>query len=258
MLAFSDLQAEITGELIKRGYPVFTFNQRSVDEILQMIRVLGGIVGCADKGNALADELQRGLQRVRDEAARLPRRPRVYFEEWDDPLISGIRWVEELVEIAGGDPVFPELRRRTAGEGAHRDERAGHCRGARHHHRIVVRQAGPAREDCGAGRMGSDPGGEARADPRDQVRVHPAAGTGGAHRGGGAAAADRERWASARQAGGRPAGERRSSPLRLRSSAPRFPEHFYQNQRGFRLQPEGCVRRSSGSRQPIDRNTYAT
>ena len=111
VLAFSDLQAEITGELIKRGYPVFTFNQRSVEEILQMIRVLGGIVGCAAKGNALADQLQRGLQRVRDDAAGLARRPRVYFEEWDDPLISGIRWVDELVEIAGGEPVFPELRR---------------------------------------------------------------------------------------------------------------------------------------------------
>ncbi len=110
VLAFSDLQAEITGELIKRGYPVFTFNQRSVDEILQMIRVLGGIVGCPDKANALADELSERLRRIREESARLPRRPRVYFEEWDDPLISGIRWVDELVEIAGGDPVFPELR----------------------------------------------------------------------------------------------------------------------------------------------------
>ena len=111
VLAFSDLQADITGELIKRGYPVFTFNQRSVDEILQMIRVLGGIVGRPDKGNALADELARGLDRIRDSATELPRRPRVYFEEWDDPLISGICWVDELVEIAGGVTVFPELRR---------------------------------------------------------------------------------------------------------------------------------------------------
>ena len=110
VLAFSDLQAEITGELIKRGYPVFTFNQRTVDEILQMIRVLGGIVGCAEKGDALARELQGGLERIRESAAQLPRRPRVYFEEWDDPLISGICWVDELVEIAGGEPVFPELR----------------------------------------------------------------------------------------------------------------------------------------------------
>jgi iron complex transport system substrate-binding protein len=113
ILAFSDLQAEITGELIKRGYPVFTFNQRTVAEILQMIRVLGGIVGVPDKANALAEELRRGLQRFRDDAASLPRRPRVFFEEWDDPLISGICWVDELVEIAGGEPVFPELRRGT-------------------------------------------------------------------------------------------------------------------------------------------------
>jgi iron complex transport system substrate-binding protein len=110
ILAFSDLQADITSELIKRGYPVFTFNQRSVQEILQMIRVLGGIVGVADKAATLADELERGLDRIRESAAQLPRRPRVYFEEWDDPLISGIRWVEELVEIAGGEPVFPQLR----------------------------------------------------------------------------------------------------------------------------------------------------
>ena len=111
VLAFSDLQAEITSELIKRGYPVFTFNQRTVEEILQMIRVLGGIVGCADKGRALARELESGLQGIRNAAARLRRRPRIYFEEWDDPLISGICWVDELLEIAGGDPVFPELRR---------------------------------------------------------------------------------------------------------------------------------------------------
>ena len=111
ILAFSDLQSEITNDLVKRGYPVFTFNQRSVDEILQMIRVLGGIVGVPEKGRALADSLAHGLDGIRTRAAKLPRRPRVYFEEWDDPLISGIQWVEELVEIAGGDPVFPDLRR---------------------------------------------------------------------------------------------------------------------------------------------------
>ncbi len=111
ILAFSDLQADITSELIKRGYPVFTFNQRSVLEILQMIRVLGGIVGAAAKAVQLADELDRGLDRVRESAARFSSRPRVYFEEWNDPLISGIQWVEELVEIAGGDPIFPHLRK---------------------------------------------------------------------------------------------------------------------------------------------------
>jgi iron complex transport system substrate-binding protein len=110
ILAFSDLQAEITTELVKRGYPVFTFNQRSVAEILQMVRVLGGIVGAAPKADALAADLAEGLEAIRTSAARFPWRPRVYFEEWDEPLISGIRWVEELVEMAGGMPIFPELR----------------------------------------------------------------------------------------------------------------------------------------------------
>jgi len=110
ILAFSDLQAEITTELVKRGYPVFTFNQRSVAEILQMIRVLGGIVGVPGKAEDLAREFEGGLDAIRVAASRFARRPRVYFEEWDNPLISGIQWVEELVEIAGGDPVFPQLR----------------------------------------------------------------------------------------------------------------------------------------------------
>ena len=110
VLAFSDLQAEITNELVKRGVPVFTFNQRSVAEILQMIRVLGGIIGVQQEAESLARRLVDGLEHVRTAAAARPTRPRVYFEEWYDPLISGIQWVEELVEIAGGEPVFPELR----------------------------------------------------------------------------------------------------------------------------------------------------
>jgi iron complex transport system substrate-binding protein len=110
ILAFSDLQANIACELIKRGYPVMTFNQRSVAEILQMIRVLAALVGCADRGNALAASLQLEIDSVRAAAAQLPVRPRVYFEEWDNPLISGIRWVDELVEIAGGNSIFSELR----------------------------------------------------------------------------------------------------------------------------------------------------
>jgi iron complex transport system substrate-binding protein len=110
ILAFSDLQSEITNDLVKRGFPVFTFNQRSVSEILQMIRVLGGIVGVPDKANRLASELLAGLERIRQQSAAFTRRPRVYFEEWDSPLISGIQWVEELIEIAGGEPVFPQLR----------------------------------------------------------------------------------------------------------------------------------------------------
>jgi iron complex transport system substrate-binding protein len=110
VLAFSDLQADIAAELARRGYNVVLFNQRSVAEILQMIRMLGGLIGRADRAEGLASRLEGDLERIREQAARFVRRPRVYFEEWDDPLISGIQWVEELIEIAGGDPVFPELR----------------------------------------------------------------------------------------------------------------------------------------------------
>jgi iron complex transport system substrate-binding protein len=110
ILGFSDLQAEIASDLIKRGYPVMVFNQRSVGEILQMIRTVGALVGSGARAEALADRLEMDLDFYRTAAASLPKRPRVYFEEWDDPLISGIRWVEELIEIAGGEPIFPELR----------------------------------------------------------------------------------------------------------------------------------------------------
>jgi iron complex transport system substrate-binding protein len=110
ILGFSDLQANIAAELIKRGYPVMVFNQRSVPEILQMIRVLGALIGCTDKASRLIAHLELEIDSIRAAAAQLPCRPRVFFEEWDDPLISGIRWVEELVEIAGGDSIFPELR----------------------------------------------------------------------------------------------------------------------------------------------------
>ena len=110
VLAFSDLQADIAAELVRRGLPVMVFNQRSVAEILQMIRVLGAMIGCGEHANRLAWQLESDLDRIRESAARFPHRPQVFFEEWDDPLISGIQWVEELVEIAGGDPIFPELR----------------------------------------------------------------------------------------------------------------------------------------------------
>lgn len=110
ILAFSDLQAELARELVKRGHPVFTFNQRSIAEILQAIRLIGGIVGAADRAERLADELERGLEDIRASGARFARRPRVFFEEWDSPLISGIQWVEELIEAAGGEPIFPGLR----------------------------------------------------------------------------------------------------------------------------------------------------
>jgi len=116
ILAFSDLQADIVSELIRRGFSVVTFNQRSVAEILQMIRMLGGLIGCGDKADALASKFESDLQTIGDQASRFPARPRVFFEEWDDPLISGIQWVEELVEIAGGEPVFPHLRHAKLGK----------------------------------------------------------------------------------------------------------------------------------------------
>jgi len=116
VLAFSDLQADIARELIRRGYAVYTFNQRSVAGILQMIRIVGALVGRAEAGDALAAKMEQGLDEIRASAATFPVRPRVFFEEWDTPLISGIRWVEELVEIAGGDPIFPELRDKALGK----------------------------------------------------------------------------------------------------------------------------------------------
>jgi len=115
ILAFSDLQRDIVSELIKRGHTVVTFNQRSVAEILQMIRMVGGLIGRSDAAEALAGRLEAGLEEIRTAAAALQKRPRVFFEEWDEPLISGIQWVEELVEIAGGEPIFPELRRAKMG-----------------------------------------------------------------------------------------------------------------------------------------------
>ena len=108
VIGFSDIQADIAAELIRHGVEVWISNHRSVDGIVDYVRRLGALVGAAEKANAYADELLRGLAAIEADAARLPRRPKVYFEEWDEPLITGIRWVAELVRIAGGDDVFPE------------------------------------------------------------------------------------------------------------------------------------------------------
>lgn len=111
VFAFSDLQADIAAELIRNGVTVFTFNQRSFVEIMEMILTIGRIIGSAEKATQLIATLQHEMDAVTKSAARFPYRPRVLFEEWYDPLISGICWVDELIEIAGGDSVFPELRR---------------------------------------------------------------------------------------------------------------------------------------------------
>ncbi len=108
VVGFSDIQADIAAELIRHGVEVWISNHRSVDGILDYVRRLGALVGAADRAEAYAGELQRGLDAIAREAAHLPRRPKVYFEEWDEPLITGIRWVAELVRIAGGDDIFPE------------------------------------------------------------------------------------------------------------------------------------------------------
>jgi iron complex transport system substrate-binding protein len=117
VLGFSDLQADIGRDLAKAGLSVVLFNQRSVDEILSMILVLASLVGAADRGARLIGDLEAGLAEIRDAAAKLPRRPKVYFEEWDEPMISAIRWVSELVEIAGGEDVFGDLSRSQAATG---------------------------------------------------------------------------------------------------------------------------------------------
>jgi iron complex transport system substrate-binding protein len=110
VLCFSDLQAAIATELVRAGLALHVFNQRDVAGILAMIRTLGALVGRPEKAAALADSLARHLDDVAA-ASRGKARPRVYFEEWDDPLISGIGWVSELIEIAGGEDVFPHLRK---------------------------------------------------------------------------------------------------------------------------------------------------
>jgi len=109
VLGFSDLQADILRDLAKAGLNVMIFNQRSVDEILSMIQTLSSIVGATEKGERLVEQLESNLESVRSAASAFPRRPRVYFEEWDEPMISGIRWVSELVGIAGGEDVLSEL-----------------------------------------------------------------------------------------------------------------------------------------------------
>jgi iron complex transport system substrate-binding protein len=110
VLTFSDLQADIVAALIRRNVAVHAFNQRDIAGILAMIRTLGALTGAQDKAHALVHSLAEKLAAVR-ERATMGHRPRIYFEEWDEPMISGIRWVAELIEIAGGVEVFPELSR---------------------------------------------------------------------------------------------------------------------------------------------------
>ncbi len=183
VLTFSDLQADIAAELIRRNVAVHAFNQRDVAGILAMIRTLGALTGVQLKAEALAQALEQRLTKTRARAARAePRRPRVYFEEWDEPMISGIRWVAELIEIAGGIDVFPELSAAQERQGPHRIAGAADRGRARHHRRLLVRQEIRPGESRGAAGLRRDPGGARRLAARDQIAADPAAGTGGAHR----------------------------------------------------------------------------
>lgn len=128
VLAFSDIQASIAADLARTGLAVHIFNQRDLAGIFAMIRTLGALIGCSEKADALANSLAERIDNIRSETRAKERRPRVYFEEWDDPLITGLCWVSELIEIAGGKDIFPEKRREpaakdrivTAAEVAHR------------------------------------------------------------------------------------------------------------------------------------------
>lgn len=117
VLAFSDLQAPLAKELALRGVPVYVFNQRSVAEILQTVRVVASLVGRAEAGEALARSLEENLRRHEAAARHLPRRPRIFFEEWHDPLIAGIRWCSELIELCGGEDICRESRAHSGAKG---------------------------------------------------------------------------------------------------------------------------------------------
>ena len=109
VITFSDLQADICAALIRKGVAVHAFNQRTIGGILAMVRTLGALVGANAKADALVGSLEGRIIMARTRAEALPRRPKVYFEEWDEPMISGIGWVSELIEVAGGIEAFPAL-----------------------------------------------------------------------------------------------------------------------------------------------------
>jgi iron complex transport system substrate-binding protein len=117
VLAFSDLQRDVVGELITAGVTVLCTNQRSVDDVLRTILLVGGALGCEAAARDVVADMRDEIKQVREYSSVWPDRPRVYFEEWMDPLIAGIRWVSELIEIAGGRDVFAELRERGDAKG---------------------------------------------------------------------------------------------------------------------------------------------
>jgi iron complex transport system substrate-binding protein len=189
VFGFSDLQADIAAALIRRGVQVTVFNQRSVDEIFSMLYQVAAMVGQAEQGLMRIEAMRAGLQAIEAAASRMPRRPRVYFEEWDEPPISAIRWVSELVGIAGGDDCFPELAVQPLGKDriiADPLEIVRRCPDI-----VIGSWCGKKfRPEKVAARPGWQdvPAVRERPAVRDQVGRHPAAGPGGADRRGGAAA----------------------------------------------------------------------
>jgi len=116
VLGFSDMQADIAAELIRNGVEVHIFNQRTIPEIFQMFLTLGSLIGQPEKAQALIKKLSENVEQVKASAKLLPRRPKIYFEEWYEPLICGIGWVSELIQLAGGDDIFQEQAKNGLGK----------------------------------------------------------------------------------------------------------------------------------------------
>ena len=150
VIGFSDLQAAIAQELIKAGVNVVVFNQRSIEEIFETILMLARMVAAEAAGMRLADRLRGELAQIAEAAGKFPRRPRVFFEEWSDPLISGIRWVDELVEVAGGEPRLSAPAGRAIRHRPDRHARAGGGGQSGRRHCFLVRAEGQQGADSRA------------------------------------------------------------------------------------------------------------
>ncbi len=202
VIGFSDLQAAIAQDLIRAGVNVMVFNQRSIDEIFEMMLMLARMVAAEAAGVRLAEHLRGELARIAEAAGKFPRRPRVFFEEWADPLISGIRWVDELVEVAGGEPVFPQLREQHSATGrvvTHGGSRGGEsgCGDC-----FVVRKEGQQGTDSRARGLVAGGGRAIGEYLRDQIDVYFTARSGGADGRGATTALDSGAGCGRRAGGG--------------------------------------------------------
>lgn len=175
VLGFSNLQADIAAALIRHGLAVHVFNQRSVEGIFDMIGLLGAMVGASARAEALVEQYRSNLKAVRNEGSRLPRRPRVYFEEWDNPLILGDPLGLGAHRHRRRRGMLSRADHRRVGQGPdHRRSERGRPPRPRHHYRLVVRQALSPRAGEGPRRLGRDPGGTHGTRLQDQVSRYPA------------------------------------------------------------------------------------